>query len=205
MDYVQELIAKLVKPGHVCVDVGANVGETAQWMLDAGAESVICVEPMPKWAEALKQRLANRPFELHQMAVADNSPDYAGQWFAGEDASNPGNGGLVRSSEFPITLTTLDEVLKDRPVNFVKIDVEGMELYVLRGAQEVLKRDHPIVIYETRIEFEQASATPLFQPIADLLHHIGYSLYDYRDNALHLSDGLARGWNTVALPCFQDV
>jgi len=200
MDYVQELIAKLVKPGHVCVDVGANVGETAQWMLDAGASSVICVEPMPKWAEALKQRLTNRPFELHQMAVADNSPDYAGQWFAGEDASNPGNGGLVRNSEFPVTLTTLDEVLKDRPVNFVKIDVEGMELYVLRGAQEILKRDHPIVIYETRIEFEQAAGHPLFSVIAELLNGLGYGLFDYQDGQLLPTDGLARGWNTVALP-----
>lgn len=200
MDYVQELIAKLVKPGFVCVDVGANIGETAQWMLDAGASNVICVEPMPKWADALKQRLANRPFELHQMAVADNAPEYAGQWFAGEDMSNPGNGGLVRSSEFPIILTTLDEVLKDRPVDFVKIDVEGMELYVLRGAQEILKRDRPIILYETRIEFEQAAGKPVFSVIADLLRGLGYALFDYRDGHFLPTDGLARGWNTVALP-----
>jgi len=85
-------------------------------------------------------------------------------------------------------------------VNFVKIDVEGMELYVLRGAQEVLKRDHPIVLYETRIEFEQAAGIPLFSAIADLLRGCGYSLFDYQDGQLLPTDGLARGWNTVAMP-----
>jgi FkbM family methyltransferase len=198
MDYVKELIALLVKPGQVCVDVGANIGETEQWMLDAGASNVTCIEPMPKWADALEQRLAGRSFELHLVGVADHSA--SGQWFAGEDASNPGYGGLARTGEFLVTLTTLDELLKDRSVNFMKIDVEGMELPVLRGAQEILKRDRPIVLYETRIEFEQAAEAPIFSIIADLLRGLGYSLFDYQDGQLCPTDGLARGWNTVALP-----
>ncbi len=199
MDYVRDIISLLVKPGYICVDVGANVGETAGWMLDAGAANVICIEPMPKWAESLRKNLAGRSFEIHEVALADGSPDYQKLWFAKEDSTNPGNGGLCPTGEFPVRLTTLDELLAGSSVDFVKIDVEGMELPVLRGAKQTLAINRPAVLYETRCEFEGNIPGLLFQPIADLLHNLGYSLFDFQGGRLIPTDGLARGWNTVAI------
>lgn len=196
MDFVADLIPLLVKPGHVCVDVGANVGETAEWMLQAGASTVICVEPMPKWAAALRQRLS---FELHEVALADGSEHYREGWFAQEDSNNPGNGGLSRQGEALVTVTTLDAMLGDRVVDFIKIDVEGMELPVLRGAVQTLARCHPTLLFETRIEFEQAAGAPLFEPIATLLKGLGYGLFDFQQGALCPADVLLLGWNTVAI------
>lgn len=49
-------------------------------------------------------------------------------------------------------MTTLDLALIDRPVNFIKIDVEGFEKYVLRGAQETIDRYKPILMVEVQAD-----------------------------------------------------
>ena len=51
--------------------------------------------------------------------------------------------------EISVRVLKLDEVLpEDLPVRLIKIDVEGAELQVMRGAQAVLRRWHPYVVFE---------------------------------------------------------
>lgn len=73
------------------------------------------------------------------------------------------------------SMTTLDEMYHQRPrVDFIKVDTDGFDLEVLRGAEETLKRDAPVLYFEL---FPALLSTPT--PAADLawLQSIGYSRF----------------------------
>jgi FkbM family methyltransferase len=70
------------------------------------------------------------------------------------------------------TMITLDEMLQQRPhVDFIKVDTDGFDFEVLRGAERTLKRDSPILYFELF-----PAASPASTPVADLdwLQSIGY-------------------------------
>ena len=74
-----------------------------------------------------------------------------------------------------VTMTTLDEVYRQRPrVDFIKVDTDGFDLEVLRGAEETLKRDAPVLYFELFPALVSTST-----PEADLewLQGIGYSRF----------------------------
>jgi FkbM family methyltransferase len=75
--------------------------------------------------------------------------------------------GLVASETGDIEVFPLDEII-DSPVHFIKIDVEGMELEVLRGAKNLLSRCSPLVM----IEIADRRAAEFDQLLAEL----GYSI-----------------------------
>lgn len=56
----QHQILKTITPGDLVFDVGANRGHIAQGFVQAGAR-VVCIEPQPQMAVALRQRFANNP------------------------------------------------------------------------------------------------------------------------------------------------
>jgi hypothetical protein len=61
-----------------------------------------------------------------------------------------------------VPMTTLDAVTRDaRGVRFVKIDIEGAELFALRGARELLRRERPMVYAEFHREYMRANGTSL--------------------------------------------
>jgi hypothetical protein len=69
----------------------------------------------------------------------------------------------------PLTLVRLDDHAFTARVQFMKIDVEGMEAAVLAGARALIKRDRPIVFFEL-LELER------LHPIRALFQELGYEL-----------------------------
>ena len=53
-----------------------------------------------------------------------------------------------------VSVVPLDSLIFE-PVKFMHVDVEGMELQVLRGAQRILRNHHPVVVFETHAESER--------------------------------------------------
>ena len=132
--------------GHVCLDIGANIGFTALFMdqmLD-GAE-IWCFEPHPKTFSQLVTNIdgnatgANR-FALKAMALGQKKDELP---FRDIDTYNTGNSllkpGSLASHQNSITVPVerLDslEIVPDRTISLIKIDVEGFEIDVLRGAE----------------------------------------------------------------------
>jgi hypothetical protein len=84
--------------------------------------------------------------------------DTAGETTFQHVVSNPGYSGLLRRRydrpeeevvEIRVRLARLDDlVAANAPIRLVKIDVEGAELQVLRGAAAMLRRDRPFVVFE---------------------------------------------------------
>jgi len=200
MDVVMEAVKRFVKPGMACVDVGANVGRVTEEMLKAtGPEgAVLAVEPMPKWADELEKLKKDHPnLSLQRCGLAERPCD---GWSATEDPNNPGNGGLTYfTGDVKVPVTTLDIVMCQRPANFIKIDVEGMEIDVIMGGWRTLTRYKPVIVYESHPEFAAARHQPVFQWIEMMLESLGYKLFDLRDGNLVQVNWTGAGRDTIAM------
>jgi FkbM family methyltransferase len=145
------------------VDVGGWYGPWTH-RLAARARQVVAVEPVPHLAQLLASR-APANVRVVQAAASDR-PGTARLWLPPDDAGDRGVSSLVRRDihgrALRVDCVALDD-LGLREVGFIKVDVDGGELAVLRGATGVLARDHPalFVELETRI-----------QPIAPVLRYL---------------------------------
>jgi FkbM family methyltransferase len=143
-------IAGLIRPGMTVVDVGANVGVwTAAFSRWAGPRGrVIALEPAPANLLALqqaKQRNAWANVEIHGVAAADSE----GTMFLECSSFNSGNNSLSlgggTNKAVQVQTVRLDSLLAGTRVDVLKIDVQGWEASVLRGAKETLRRNRPIM------------------------------------------------------------
>lgn len=142
------------------VDVGANVGFFSVSMAVQGARRVIAVEPTEAARRLLLENLRingvqGRVAVLDGVIAAQSGtatlhviPGKEEYSSTGHIAHSAVNEGVSLSREVPSR--TLSEVVRDAGISpgLVKIDVEGGELSVLAGADEVLDRDRPALVCE---------------------------------------------------------
>lgn len=177
---VEPCIRRFCRPGATVVDVGANIGEWTLQMADAVGPGgrVVAVEPIPRMAEAIeKSALANNMTQVsvHALALADAE----GQAEFSVERGNTGGSRLGRAAGAVDTITvpvaTLDALLARLAigrVDFIKVDVEGFELEVLRGARATLARDAPGMYLE--VGAEDAAKRPALAAL--LRDELGYRL-----------------------------
>ncbi len=146
-----EIIRRWFRPGSVFCDIGANIGNHSLFALKflRAAQSIL-FEPNPAAIAILRSNL-----ELNGLT---QRADFTNIGFGLSDAaasglaiSAPGrNMGAGKLVEGDGTLQTLrgDDALTGRQVDFIKIDVEGMELRVLAGLKETLTRCRPLIFVE---------------------------------------------------------
>lgn len=162
-----ELIIGLVPRGRNAVDVGANRGIYAYWM-GRRARRVDAFEPQPALAAYIRSaRLRN--VRVHQIALSDHAgaarllvPEDDGlariaSSDVGDAISAAAESELGARTELGIEVRTLDS-FDLRDVGFLKIDAEGHELAVLRGARETITTHRPVVFVES--EARHAAGAP---------------------------------------------
>jgi FkbM family methyltransferase len=162
-----------------CLDVGAHVGSVLREIVRLAPRGRhVAWEPLPALAEELRARFAG--VEVREAALADE----AGRRELTHVIDEPGWSGLATRptpADGPIeTLTVrcerLDDVLSDvvHP-RFVKIDVEGAEVLVLRGAQETLRAHRPLIAFEHgrgSVEYHGSGPEDVHQLLSDLGYEI---------------------------------
>jgi len=162
---------KLVKKNDLVFDVGANIGNRIEPLLKIGAK-VIAIEPQKKCQNILKRRFGNK-IEIVDMGLGEKEEfmdffvanvntisSFSKEWI--ESVKNDRFKGYTWSKPMKIKITTLDKLIEKYGVpNFIKIDVEGFELQVLKGLH------HPIDI----ISFEYVVPEHLYR-IKDCLLQI---------------------------------
>ena len=139
-----ELYRSLLRPGSLCFDVGANIGEKSESLLAVGSR-VVAFEPNPQVLPELRARCgSNANWTLVAAALGSGaaiSPLYAR---AGHANSGLFQGGEVVAT-YDVPVVTLDAAIRrfGAPA-FCKIDVEGWELEVLKGLSEPI----PLMSFE---------------------------------------------------------
>jgi FkbM family methyltransferase len=188
---LQRLMHHMSLRGGVCVDVGANIGlHTIEMSKLVGNDGrVIAFEPESHNFEILERNLtANdcgnvRPLrcavsDARGSAHVDLSDTNFGDHRISGGASN--GGGRAQQVE----VTTLDHALRELPdgsVRFVKIDVQGHEMRVLRGMQETIRRN-PDAIFMVEVS---PSILPQFGSSASELvasfYELGFSGWELQE------------------------
>jgi FkbM family methyltransferase len=151
-------MSEWLRRGDLVFDVGANVGAKAELFAARGAR-VVCVEPQPRCVAALRRRFQAQPrvalveaglaaapgrMALSVCREADTISTFSDAWKTGRFAN------FRWDERLEVAVTTLDALIAEHGVpRYVKIDVEGFELEVLRG----LSRAVPLLSFEFAIEF----------------------------------------------------
>ena len=170
----------LIRPGATVLDVGANIGI---WAIGAAqiAGAVHCFEPMAGNFKRLQANLAlNRVSNVVPQNVALSDRPAVLQFYPSPN-SNSGVG-VIAQKEWnvqtcDIQALALDDYCGEYRIapDFLKIDVEGAELLVLKGAERVLRESKPQVFFEMdRVMSGKFGTSP--EAITAFLEDRGYSV-----------------------------
>jgi FkbM family methyltransferase len=147
------LVAHLCQPGHVFIDIGAHIGSVISEVLRHDRNvSIIAVEAIPDKAKHLRAMFPK--VVVHNCAVGDSTGDVS--FFVDTRQSGYSSLSLPESGSTPeeileikVTMQRMDDLVSLQNVDVIKIDVEGAELGVLRGAQMLLQRCRPVIMFES--------------------------------------------------------
>lgn len=137
-----------IEPGDTAVDVGACYGDTTVPMAMKVGETgrVIGVEASPVNAKYLRLNLGKFPnAEVVEKAVSNKTGDIS-FWLHFAPTGGSIEHAHGRNQEVKVQADTLDNILKDIKVDFLKIDVQGTEAEAIEGAREVIARTPKVVI-----------------------------------------------------------
>ena len=181
--YEAALVARLLDPGEVFWDVGANVGYFSLVAAAAVGETgeVLAFEPGAASLERLTENVSLNPYKtirIFNLAVADADGEatlYRADGIADSSASLFSAAAGAAGGEVCRTVA-LDGWLKQeglRPPDFLKLDVEGAELAALQGAAGILRESSPLLLVEME-EKNLAAAGASKAAIQSFLHDFGY-------------------------------
>jgi FkbM family methyltransferase len=188
----QKTLQKLVKPGDVVFDIGANVGAHTLGIAQSvgGSGKVYAFEPADFAFAKLKRNLELNPelractFPLQILlaassAVAPQREIYASWPFESSEPIHPKLRGRLVSAEHA-TIDTLDNVVQRENItrlDLIKMDVDGHELPVLRGASDTLHHFRPTLVMEMS-PYIHAEFHHNFGDFVEILKQAGYELRD---------------------------
>lgn len=189
LDYWDErMIRKLIRPGTICFDIGAHIGYysllMSKWVGPAG--KVISFEPMPytySFLTANAQRNGARNIVAKQSAVG-HQVGYV--QMASAINQRLGWSSIADSGDITVSCTSVDAEVETnslKTVDFIKIDVEGYELNVLRGAEETIKKLQPQIMFEVNDNALRRHSTD-FAGLEDFFRSHKYSLFRATNSGL---------------------
>lgn len=175
-----ETLAAAVPEGGTCLDIGGYRGYFAGLMAVNGASEVHCFEPNPANLAKISRMIELNPsHQIRHHAIALGESDGETTFVVMPDATmgklddstfqNDLNAG---ESKITVRLSCLDSLIaagKVAPPDLMKIDVEGAEEMVLKGAEKCLRETHPIIM----LEYHSAA---LARSCHDFLAKCGYEI-----------------------------
>jgi len=176
----KRLFLSILRKGDTVIDAGANRGDFTELFSDiiGKSGSVHAFEPVPPTFDRLRNRLESnlKNYVLNQCALGElpgtatmSLPDHddgqaslrvhqAGSW------KNP-----TGIQQFECTITTLDLYAADfQRLDFLKCDVEGAELWIIRGGRATLARWSPLLFLEVNPAWTSAFDTTPAELVSEL-------------------------------------
>ena len=184
---------RVLKPGDTVLDIGANIGahtmHLARCVSPAGG--VIAFEPTAYAYNKLRQNISLNPplanlIQAEQVMLVDSDdtqvkPRLYSSWQIHDAAADthPKHGGRLMDTTGTQNMT-LDHYVAEHKLNavsLIKMDVDGHECQVLRGAHEILRRDKPVLLMEIMPYGLDEAGASLDELLGILAAH-GYKLYE---------------------------
>lgn len=199
-------VLRQFKHEFLALDVGANAGQSAISIFAVNPKArVLSFEPNPLMRDSLRrtQRLLGPQFSFEICGVGEKEaildfyiPHVDGVFLMQEASTDPAVLDLkvthdrirfsTGQSKFKIhtekVLVKPLDAMVDRKVDFIKIDVQGTELDVLKGADRMLRRDRPMIMFEN---------SPQADGIGAFLSDYGYQMISAETNSVVGADPLA--------------
>jgi FkbM family methyltransferase len=201
-----DLIRYAVRGGETAVDIGANYGLYSYHLSRAlGAHGkIFAFEPIPFTAgvfRLISRALRFRNVEFFEkgcgetpgsieftVPVQDSGAIIAGTVHMG--ARNNDRPGKERHARFEKTkkitceVVRIDDVLRGaQNVSFLKCDIEGADLFAMRGAKELLAKHKPVVVIEINPWFLEGFGLTV-EEMVSFFSSLGYELHRYEDGRL---------------------
>jgi FkbM family methyltransferase len=148
---IARLVGKMVRESSNCVDVGSHLGAILSLFVKQAPQGRhLAFEPHPQQARWLQRKFPE--VQVRQLALGDSREKRLLYILEGRSGFS-GLHHLGEPEERTRTIATevarLDDVVgSDHRVDFLKVVVEGAELSVLRGSEELLRRDRPFLLFE---------------------------------------------------------
>ena len=203
-----ELIDCAVREGETALDIGANYG-LYSYHLSKGVGShgqVYAFEPIPYTCRVFRKisrLLRFRNVRLIQMAcgeengrlkfnvpIQDSGAIIAGTVHLGNrNNARPGkerHARFQKTTEVLCEVVRIDDFLPDlKEVSFLKSDIEGADLYALRGAAELLRKHRPLVVCEINPWFMEGYGLSV-DNLINFFSGLEYQLYRYENRHLQV-------------------
>ena len=173
-----ELFRQLLRPGDTVIEVGANIGaHTVPMCRFVGSTGrVIGFEPQNQVFQILNGNLAINSLSnatVFRLGVGAENTTTRITEFDYSQQGNFGNASFDTNAGELISVIRLDDFSDWDSLRLLKVDVEGMELAVLQGAENLIRTQKPIIFVENDREDKA-------QALTDYLYQLGYQLVWFR-------------------------
>ena len=197
-------LSAFLEDGPTIIDVGANIGcHSAAFSARFPTSKVIAIEPNPLAYAFLAANMVSNNYGgvAPQNIACGHAAGVMNVQFKGLESQDEGfnlganslasvklEADVGRGKSLPILVRPLDDIASGETVQFIKIDVEGMEDQVLAGSRSMLARDRPIVFFEV-LELQTLWAC------RDILAPDSYDLYWLESSAYNCENFLGSNDN----------
>lgn len=177
--------AKYIKPATVVLDIGSNLGQMGIEFskLTGPNGKVHCFEANDFVFELLSRNL--------KLNGADNAiPHFCAVWNkSGEELIFPdpdfqrfgsyGSYGIDPKAKTgkKVMTQSIDDLGITEKVSFIKVDIQGSDLFALQGAKQLIARDKPIIIFEFEKQFQKEFGTS-FKDYQNFIQEINYQVIE---------------------------
>lgn len=179
---------KLIKPNWVCIDIGANLGYYSNRILrNLKSGQLHAVEPIPLFAQIWQSNIhINERVFLHNCALGDidqqvkmSIPIENGVVRHGLTKVDDGSNVELAALSYTVDMKRGDDLFTSIPkVDYIKIDVEGYEQFVLQSIKQTITSSYPFIQIELGGDENRRNSYTF-------LTELGYSAYKLHQQNLH--------------------
>jgi FkbM family methyltransferase len=188
--------------GKTVVEAGAHIG-VFTYLFSQTADSVVAFEPNPETFKTAARNvrvngLSNVRLINAGLSSGAGKANYVAERFVSargslkEDIQSGIRDRSRHLVQAEVELLSVDEVMRDSPVDFVKIDTEGFETMVLSGMGDTIKRYKPDIYFEVHGVTDEDKAADL-RAIQDVLSPAGYEIRRLSSGLPAADPGSAKG------------
>jgi FkbM family methyltransferase len=179
-DPLLRVFSTYVQEGQVVVDVGANRGTYTADFADLVGKSglVIAIEPLQEKVDSLLRTVGQQDnVRVMNLGCSDKTGERT--LYIPTRRGHPEHSlatfehSGVTGQTLTVKTARLDDLQLTKPISLLKVDVEGHELSVFRGALETLERDRPVLV----AEIDQRQNCEPIEKVFELLQSHGYQAY----------------------------